>query len=292
MDAEARRDAYRTRSGKGGAASSKDQCEDTGARLQACPCRARPRASDKDCSDEAGRGGPALAAGGGLGWLLWHGLRDSLAHGAHGRYNAPGSATVRRTLERIQDEDQDLRVRQNFGRSRTLSHEDDLLVGLMLVEGWSQQTATDMLNAERAAQGLEPVSKHQIRDAEQRVELVRRRRRSTKAGSVDEESEWAQACLNQSVQWKDQLRRRELKRTRDSYTGPQGEQLKVGNNRVKLDTSDEWGLLGEAFEVKRGMWGGPAWKGTWPCKVVGYKQSYRWPDKGQVPTYFFECTKA
>ena len=62
----------------------------------------------------------------------------------------PGAATVRRTLERIQQDDEDLAVRRNMGRSRILSHEDGILVGLMLCEGWSQKVATDMLNAERA----------------------------------------------------------------------------------------------------------------------------------------------
>ena len=85
---------------------------------------------------------------------------------------APGSATVHRTLERIAQDDEDLRVRRNFGRTRVLSHEDDLLVGLMIYEGYSQQMATDMLNTERAARGEDPVDRQHIRDAEKRhVEL-------------------------------------------------------------------------------------------------------------------------
>jgi hypothetical protein len=55
------------------------------------------------------------------------------------------------TLERIAADEEDLAVRQSRGRARMLSHEDDVLAGLLLVEGWSQQTAADMLNAERAA---------------------------------------------------------------------------------------------------------------------------------------------
>ena len=80
---------------------------------------------------------------------------------------------MRRTLERIQEDDEDLRVRRNFGRVRELTHEDDLLVGLMLVEGWSQATAIEMLNTERAAKELEPLSVKVIHDAEQRIELCR-----------------------------------------------------------------------------------------------------------------------
>eukprot|EP00966_Prymnesium_polylepis_P320025 7376419-Prymnesium_polylepis.5 len=129
-----------------------------------------------------------------------------------------------------------------YGRTRELTHEDDLLVGLMLVEGLSQATAIEMLNNERTAKGLEPLSVKAVRDAEERIELVRRRRRSTKAGSNDEDSDWAKACLAQSLQWQDQLRRGELQRTRDAYNGPQGATL---NERVKMDASDEWGLLDE-----------------------------------------------
>eukprot|EP00966_Prymnesium_polylepis_P283200 6543721-Prymnesium_polylepis.1 len=135
-----------------------------------------------------------------------------------------------------------------------------------------------MMNAERASRTPPepPVSRQQICDAEERVEIIRRRRRSTKAGSVEEESEWAQASVNQSVQMIDQRRRGELQRERNIE--PQAARLKVEKKSVVLDSSDEWGLLGEAFEIKRGMWGGPVWKGTWPCQVVGYKESYWWED--------------
>ena len=70
----------------------------------------------------------------------------------------PGSATVRRTLERIAEDDTDLRVRiDRGGRSHKLSHEDDILIGLMLCEGYSQRVATDMLNQELAAKPIESV---------------------------------------------------------------------------------------------------------------------------------------
>ena len=111
--------------------------------------------------------------------------------------SAPGSATVRRTLEKLAAEHEDVMVRGVPKRKRELSEEDDLYIGLLLCEGYSQRDALDAINADRTEEDptLNPVSRQMIRDAEQRIELKRRRRRSKKAGSVDEESDWAKASL-------------------------------------------------------------------------------------------------
>ena len=64
----------------------------------------------------------------------------------------------------------------------------------MLVEGFSQRVATKMFNEESVAAGRDPVSVQMIRDAERRVQLIRRCRRRVaasdrqKSGSVDEDS--------------------------------------------------------------------------------------------------------
>ena len=53
------------------------------------------------------------------------------------------------------------------------------------------------------SKGLEPVDRKQIRDAEERVELRRRKRRKTKSGSSDEDSNWCIASKAQSIQFRD-----------------------------------------------------------------------------------------
>ena len=121
---------------------------------------------------------------------------------------APSMETCRRTLLRlVDDEDDDMSSKQIFkGRPRLFSHEEDLYVGLLICEGHSQRSATFLINGERTAQGLPPVSKDVIMGAEKRVELIRRRRQSTKSGSSDLESAWCKGSLAFALQVQMRLR--------------------------------------------------------------------------------------
>ena len=115
--------------------------------------------------------------------------------------DAPAPRTVKRTLLRlVADEDDDLSSRKapgakNGGPRRHFSEEDDLYVGLIICEGHSQRSATFLINGERRAQGLGPISRQMIEDSEKRIELIRRRRRKKKSGSSDLESAWCKASL-------------------------------------------------------------------------------------------------
>ena len=98
--------------------------------------------------------------------------------------DAPSVEACRRTLQRLtEDEDDDVarRIVSGGGKPRTLSDVDDLYIGLVICEGHSQRSATFLINGERSANGLPPISRHVIQDAEKRVELLRRRRRSKKS---------------------------------------------------------------------------------------------------------------
>eukprot|EP00966_Prymnesium_polylepis_P017900 412696-Prymnesium_polylepis.2 len=86
--------------------------------------------------------------------------------------DAPGSATVRRTLELLAADHLDVTVLGKRKCERTLDDEDDLYIGLLICEGYSQRDALDAINADRAEDGLDPISRQQIRDAEKRVELL------------------------------------------------------------------------------------------------------------------------
>lgn len=95
---------------------------------------------------------------------------------------APTRKAVLRTLQRlVEDEDDDLRHRST-GKASTLDEEMDLYVGLLICEGHSQRSAMLLINGERCVNGLPPISRTAVRFAEQRVELLRRKRRSTKSG--------------------------------------------------------------------------------------------------------------
>ena len=85
--------------------------------------------------------------------------------------SAPSIQMVRRTLTRLAAGDTDVWVskRGGTGRPRILSHVDDLLVGLLAVEGQSQRNATRIVNSERRLLGLPDVDRKQIREAEERV---------------------------------------------------------------------------------------------------------------------------
>ena len=119
---------------------------------------------------------------------------------------APEARTVQRTLKRLLDGDEDIASKPSGpGAKPSLSEEEDLLVGLLATKGFSQPMALQLLNLERFEKGLEPVSLRSLQRAEARVQLMRRKRRSRKAGSTDLEGAWAKASLNQSVQFDGQL---------------------------------------------------------------------------------------
>ena len=203
--------------------------------------------------------------------------------------SAPGWVTVRRTLELLAAEYMDVMVRGTPTRKRELSDEDDLYVGLLLCEGYSQRETLDALNADRAEDGLDPVSRQQVRDAETRVGLKRRRRRGEKSGSVDEQSDWAQASLAQSLQFKDQVRRG----LEAQAPALERRQIKVGANHVLVDTTDDWGVLGKDIGVYGRWWEDKKMSKKdknhpWPCKLAAFSSSYHWPKGEVLPTYFIE----
>mmetsp|Transcript_28462 Transcript_28462/g.77057 ORF Transcript_28462/g.77057 Transcript_28462/m.77057 type:complete len:274 (+) Transcript_28462:136-957(+) len=124
--------------------------------------------------------------------------------------DAPKMESCRLTLQRLAEDETDDVSREmvaGSGKERLLSDEEDLYIGLLLVEGHSQRSATFILNGERSAQALPPVSLHVIRDAEQRIELMRRRRRSTKSGKSDLESAWAVGGCASATLVQGQMRR-------------------------------------------------------------------------------------
>ena len=203
--------------------------------------------------------------------------------------SAPGWVTVRRTLELLAAEYMDVMVRGTPTRKRELSDEDDLYVGLLLCEGYSQRDALDALNADRAEDGLDPVSRQQVRDAETRVGLKRRRRRGEKSGSVDEQSDWAQASLAQSLQFKDQVRRG----LEAQAPALERRQIKVGSKHVLVDATDDWGVLGKDIGVYGRWWEDKKMSKKdknhpWPCKLAAFSSSYHWPKGEVLPTYFIE----
>ena len=109
---------------------------------------------------------------------------------------APEVRTVRKTLERIvADPADDLLSNLPRNSTREFGDEEDMFVGLLICEGHSQRSATFLINGERIANGLEPLTRHVIRDAEKRVELERRARRKEKSGSSDLNSAWSLASL-------------------------------------------------------------------------------------------------
>ena len=114
---------------------------------------------------------------------------------------APKPDTVERTLKRLVAGDEEIASKpQSGGGTSLLSADEDILVGLLACRGFSQPMALQFLNLQRYEVGLQPVSLRTLRRAEARVQLLRRKRRSQKSGSVDLESTWALASLAQSVQ--------------------------------------------------------------------------------------------
>ena len=71
---------------------------------------------------------------------------------------APWPATVQRTLERLAEGDDDIAAKvvgEGSGSAPSLSREEDLLVGLLATQGFSQRMAVEYLNREREARGEE-----------------------------------------------------------------------------------------------------------------------------------------
>ena len=119
---------------------------------------------------------------------------------------APKPDTVERTLKRLVAGDDDISSKPHGGAAKSvLSSDEDVLVGLLACKGFSQPMALQYLNLERYERGEGPVSIRTLRRAEKRAQLIRRKRRSQKAGSVDLESTWAIASLAQSEQLKAQF---------------------------------------------------------------------------------------
>ena len=119
-----------------------------------------------------------------------------------------------------------------------------------------------------------------IRDAEERVQLIRRRRRSKKSGSSDLESAWCKASLAFTLQVQMQLRAgAEL--ARRPVVGPVFKLTEERSNILCL-SSDEWGVLGQVIQVR---WAGLGW---WKCKLVGFTDAYSWAHDDVAPTYIIE----
>ena len=55
---------------------------------------------------------------------------------------------------------------------RTLSEEDDIYIGLLACEGYSQRDAMDAINTERREAGLKEVSRMQIRAAHEQTRVA------------------------------------------------------------------------------------------------------------------------
>ena len=88
--------------------------------------------------------------------------------------------------------------------------------------------------------------------------------------------------------FKDQLRRGDL------ALAPAAEKstLRVGGRRVAVDASDDWNVLGSEINVLGRWWTNSMSKAdrkkAWPCKLVGFSRSYKWPEGDLLPTYFIE----
>ena len=198
---------------------------------------------------------------------------------------APSARSCYATLERIvADEDDDLTSRLVTGRERQLTPEDDLFIGLIICEGHSQRSAAFLLNGDRIANGLEPVSRTAIREAEARVEVWRRKRRTQKSGSSDLDSPWSKASLALALQVQGQLRAGAELAKRPTV----GPVVKLERKSVQCLPTDVWGLLDEPFRVPGSHWVGcpkHLLKHKFVCDLLGYA-NYKWSAKDIKPTYF------
>lgn len=202
---------------------------------------------------------------------------------------APSARACERTLLRlVEDENDDLMKKPGgVGATRILSDEEELYIGLLLCEGHSQRSATFIINTERTAQDLPLISKTVVENAEKHLELIRRRRRSTKSGSSDLESAWARGSLAFALQVQLQLRAGAELACRP-IVGPTIKLLRAnvpeGQLTVMCMPADEWGILGEQINVR---WPGLGW---YKCKLVAFTDSYKWARDDAAPTYILEST--
>ena len=195
---------------------------------------------------------------------------------------APAPRTVERTLHRlVADEEDDLARNCGGGRDRTLSQVEDIYVGLLICEGHSQRSATFLINGDRSAQGLPPVSRWMIEEAEKRIELVRRRRRKKKSGSGDLDSAWSKASLALCLQIQQQLRAG-AKLARRNAVGPVIRLTDPKNKAFACVPSDEWDVIGTVINVQ---WPGLGW---FKCKLIGYSDAYSWSRSEMAATYVLE----
>eukprot|EP00966_Prymnesium_polylepis_P110146 2548681-Prymnesium_polylepis.1 len=166
---------------------------------------------------------------------------------------APSARACRRTLERLaEDENDDVsrRMVSCAGRPRELSEVVDLYIGLLICEGHSQRSVAFIINGERAAEGLDPISRHQVEDAEKRVQLICRRRRSKKSGSSDLESAWCKASFAFAAQIQARLRRGAELAALRSVVGTTLKLIEPAEKMVACLLQDDWEIIGLHVQVR------------------------------------------
>lgn len=215
---------------------------------------------------------------------------------------APTPDTVYRTLKRLAEGDEDIASKPGSGGGESkMSADEDLLVGLLACRGFSQPMALQYLNLKRLEavnhdpDKYDPVSLSTLKRAEARVQLLRRKRRSQKAGSVDLESDWAKASLAQSLQLKAQFEAGARGGVEPPPPSPtpaakDGPTLDVGGMRVRTCATDPWGALGQTVTVQNSIWG-RSWKGSSQMVIKGYTPDWKWR-REVAPAYFLDCVKA
>ena len=206
---------------------------------------------------------------------------------------APDMPTVRRTLLRLKNGDEDVAVKPKCGgEAPAMSTDEDVLVGLLACRGLSQTMALMYLNIQRYENGLEPVTRSTLQRAEDRVRVIRRKRRSQKSGSVEPDSAWAIASLKQSTQLSAQF---EAGAAREGEAAPppppvvvamDGPTLVVDGVRVRTCATDPYGALGHTVVISNSVWG-KTWTGTSQMRLEGYT-----PDYKGAPSYFLEPVAA
>eukprot|EP00966_Prymnesium_polylepis_P302864 6996677-Prymnesium_polylepis.1 len=142
---------------------------------------------------------------------------------------------------------------------------------------------------------MDPVSLRSLRRAEARVQLLRRKRRSQNAGSVDLDSCWTKASLAQSEQLQVQFEagaRGGVEPTPPSPTQAAMDRpmLKVGRVHVRTCATDPWGAIGQVVAVQNSIWG-KSWRGSSQMVVKGYTTQWKW-SREVAPAYFLDCVKA
>ena len=187
---------------------------------------------------------------------------------------APNPKAVVSTLKRLVDNpEDDLRRQATSQRKRTLSEEEDLYIGLLICEGHSQRSATFLINGERIANGLEPISRHVIRDAEERVELIRRARRKEKSGSSDLSSAWSMA----SLAFAKEIQQRLLRGAALELLPAFGPELLLNGKRIRCAPTDEWELLGSTVIIPGNFFVGM------PLTKEQKKIKYPWMQPSEAP---------